>query len=279
MQNNPWFTQQSATTHPAIAVDASTELLQRLHHAEQQHQVNILYAIESGSRAWGFHSPDSDYDCRFIYVRNPDWYLSINIEHRRDVIEYPIVDEMDINGWDLRKALKLLAKSNPSIVEWLHSPILYRQSGQFANLARQWLAEHYSISRGIYHYRSSAKSNYQQFLRGEQVKLKKYLYVLRPLLAVRWLEQYQQIAPIEFGLLRQVLDDQRVQHAIDELLEIKRQASESEMRAPMPILQAWIETELQRLEQFNSSDGQSDAACLSSLNQLFLRILRETSSI
>jgi predicted nucleotidyltransferase len=275
MQTNHWFSQQRATEHPAVATDAALELLHRMQVAEHERQVKIIYAIESGSRAWGFHSPDSDYDCRFVYIREPDWYLSINVEHRRDVIEYPIVDEMDINGWDLRKALKLMAKSNPSIVEWLHSPIVYRQSGGFADLARQWLAEHYSVARGIYHYRSSAQSNYQQFLRGEQVKLKKYLYVLRPLLAVRWLEQYQQIAPIEFGLLRGVLDDQAVQAAIDELLEIKRQASESATRAPMPVLQRWIEAELQRLAHFAGSDGQSDADCWPSLNRLFVQLLRE----
>ena len=275
MQTDLCFAQHSAAEHPAIATAACTTLLQRMQQAEQQHQMQIVYAIESGSRAWGFHSPDSDYDCRFVYVREPEWYLSINVEHRRDVIEYPIVDEMDINGWDLRKALKLLAKSNPSIVEWLHSPILYRQSGGFADLARQWLAEHYSVARGIYHYRSSAQSNYQQFLRGERVKLKKYLYVLRPLLAVRWLEQYQQIAPIEFGLLRSVLDDQAVQAAIDQLLEIKRHSSEAEMRAPMPVLQAWIVAELERLQDFRGSDGQSDADCWPSLNRLFLQLLRE----
>jgi len=114
-------------------------------------------------------------------------------------------------------------------------------------------------------------------LRGEQVKLKKYLYVLRPLLAVRWLEQYQQIAPIEFGLLRGVLDDQVVQTAIDELLEAKRQASESAMRAPMPVLQGWIEAELQRLEGFAGSDGQFDADCWPSLNRLFVQLLREST--
>ncbi len=109
MQTNHWFSQHRATEYPAIATDAALELLHRMQSAEQERQVKIVYAIESGSRAWGFHSPDSDYDCRFVYVREPDGYLSINVEHRRDVIGYPIVDEMDINGWDLRKALKLMA--------------------------------------------------------------------------------------------------------------------------------------------------------------------------
>lgn len=82
--------------HPAISATAHHEIQQRLLRAEQEHEVKILYAIESGSRAWGFHSPDSDYDVRFVYIRPQDWYLSIDVEDRRDVIEYPIVDEIDL---------------------------------------------------------------------------------------------------------------------------------------------------------------------------------------
>ncbi len=223
--------------HPAIPQEIYIEILERLKRVESEHNVRILWAIESGSRAWGFHSPDSDYDIRFIYVRPKDFYLSIDVEDQRDVIEYPIVDDIDLNGWDLRKALRLLAKSNPGIVEWLHSPIIYSQNGAFQTQAMKLLTEFYSIEKGIYHYRSSAKTNYQQFLRGEMVKLKKYLYVL----AVRWLEQYGSIAPIEFDRLRGVLHDTEVQQAINELLEFKKNASEKAEQKPMPVLQRFIE--------------------------------------
>lgn len=265
-----------AHEHPAIESAAYQDIMQRLKAAEAEHNITVLWAIESGSRAWGFHSPDSDYDCRFVYVRNRDWYLSIDVEDRRDVIEYPIVDEIDINGWDLRKALRLMAKANPSIVEWLHSPIVYLQHGEFAVLARAWLAQHYAIHKGIYHYRSTAKTNFQQYLCAEQVRLKKYLYVLRPLLAVRWLEQYQQIAPIEFEVLRSVLDDASVQAAIDRLLEAKRQASEQAKQAPDPILHAWIESELARLSGYSAPQiGKADADKWPSLNQIFLQLLHD----
>jgi predicted nucleotidyltransferase len=260
--------------HPAISAEAHAEIQNRLTRAEQEHEVKIIYAIESGSRAWGFHSPDSDYDVRFVYVRPRDWYLSINVEDRRDVIEYPIVDEIDINGWDLRKALRLQAKSNPAVVEWLHSPIVYREQGSYAAQARALLSEYYHRPKGFYHYRNSAKSNYQQFLRGDMVKLKKYFYVLRPLLAVRWLEQYGGVAPIEFDRLRQVLADDAVQTAIDALLIQKRQHGEAEKQPVVPVLQQWIEQELARLEHSVLDDGSADARAMSALNGLFLDLVK-----
>lgn len=103
------------------------EILARLEQIEKDEDVTIFYACESGSRAWGFPSADSDYDVRFIYVRPRDWYLSIDVEEKRDVIERPINDALDISGWDLRKALKLLRKSNPPLLEWLSSPIVYKE--------------------------------------------------------------------------------------------------------------------------------------------------------
>jgi len=108
-------------------------ILERLAAIEHTELVHILYACESGSRAWGFASPDSDYDVRFIYVRPRDWYLSIDLERRRDVIERPIEGVLDINGWDLRKALQLMRKSNPPLFEWLHSPLVYRAQAEFRN--------------------------------------------------------------------------------------------------------------------------------------------------
>jgi len=92
------------------------EIMRRISAAEEEHNVKVLYAIESGSRAWDFESPNSDYDVRFIYVHPKDWYVAVDLEDKRDVIEYEIVDEIDINGWDLRKALKLFWKSNPAFI-------------------------------------------------------------------------------------------------------------------------------------------------------------------
>ena len=225
------------------------DILDRLKRAEAEHDVKVLLAVESGSRAWGFASPNSDYDARFIYVNRRDWYLSVSLEEQRDVIEYPIVDEIDINGWDLRKALRLFWKSNPAFVEWIQSPIVYTESGGFAQAVRALLPQVYSCEHGIHHYRSMAKTNYRGYLRADLVPLKKYFYVLRPLLAVRWIEKYGTAAPIEFhALLTLIADQPALIGAIDALLQHKRQAPEMGLSPQIPEIHGFIESELARLE-------------------------------
>src|SRR6201990_2789542 len=103
--------------------DVHQRVRDALAQVEAERHVRVLYACESGSRAWGFASRDSDYDVRFLYVHEPDWYLSV--QDRRDVIEEPLSDELDVSGWELRKALRLLRKSNPPLLEWLKSPFVY----------------------------------------------------------------------------------------------------------------------------------------------------------
>ena len=225
------------------------EILARLAKAEQEHDVKVLLAVESGSRAWGFASPNSDYDARFIYVHRPEWYLSVGLEEQRDVIEYPIVDDLDVNGWDLRKALRLFWKSNPAFMEWIQSPIIYRQHGVFADESRALMSDVYSIESGIYHYRSMAKTDFRRHLQTERVPLKKYFYVLRSLLAVRWLERYGKPAPIEFHKLLETLDgDRALLDAIDALLEQKRASPELGLSPQVPAIQQFIVRELERLE-------------------------------
>lgn len=220
------------------------EILRRLANAEAEHGVRILFAIESGSRAWGFASPNSDYDVRFVYMHEPTWYQAVDLEERRDVIEYPIVDDIDLNGWDVRKALRLFWKSNPAFVEWIQSPITYIERGNFRTDALRALPEVYSPEKGLYHYRSMAKTNYRGYLREPTVRLKKYFYVLRPLLAARWVARNGQAAPIEFDRLLTMLDDRAVLEAIDVLLAQKRAAPELGLAPAVPILNAFIEAEL-----------------------------------
>lgn len=252
-----------------ISPEIRAEILQRIRDAEAEHGVRVLLAVESGSRAWGFASPNSDYDARFIYVHPKDWYVSVGLEEQRDVIEYPIVDDIDINGWDLRKALRLFWKSNPAFVEWIQSPIIYVEQGSFAEEARRLLPSVYSCESGIYHYRSMAKTNYRGYLRAEMVPLKKYFYVLRPLLSVRWLERYGTAAPIEFSkLLHLIEDDAPLLAAIDALLEKKRMAPELGLERPVPSIDAFIEAELARLETVAPLRPLRETA-LSSLNGLF----------
>lgn len=133
--------------------------------------MRILLAVESGSRAWGFASPDSDYDVRFIYVRPQNEYL--RLDPHRDVIELPIDDVLDINGWDMYKTLQLLHKSNPTLFEWFSSPIVYLET-DFAERFRGIMNSYFSTKRGLLHYLSMAEKNYRNYLRGDMVRAKKY---------------------------------------------------------------------------------------------------------
>jgi predicted nucleotidyltransferase len=174
---------------------------EKLAHTERTHGVRIVYACESGSRAWGFASQNSDFDIRFLYLAPPEWYLTTNVEHKRDVIALPIEGNLDIDGWDLRKALHLLRKSNPPLLEWLGSPIIYREHYSVARRMRAMLPLCYSPRAAMYHYMHMARNNVREYLKGERVWTKKYFYVLRPLLAVQWIERGLGVVPTEFQRL------------------------------------------------------------------------------
>ncbi len=245
------------------------EILARIKRAEREHNVRVLYAVESGSRAWGFESPNSDYDVRFIYAHPKDWYVSVDLENKRDVIEYEIVDEIDINGWDIRKALQLYSKSNPALVEWLQSPIVYVDDNSFAKSARALLKGVYSIEKGIYHYRSMAKTNYRGYLNKDIVPIKKYFYVLRALLSIMWLEKYQQPAPIEFDKLRTLIpQNSQLDVVISDLIERKKRSLEKEYAPAIPELNAFIEAEFERLDCYNGTP-EKGAELMEPLNILF----------
>lgn len=257
-----------------IENSVKTEILRRLRNTEKNEGVRILMAVESGSRAWGFASSNSDYDVRFIYAREKDWYVSVDLEEKRDVIEYAIVDDIDLNGWDIRKALRLFWKSNPAFVEWIQSPITYLESGSFRKEAMNLLPSIYSLDKGIYHYRSMAKTNYRGYLRSELVPLKKYFYVLRPLLSIKWLETQKTPAPIEFHRVLEMLEDRTILDAINSILEMKKSSKEMDMMPAIPVLNKFIEEELNRLELFSPSRSGRDLE-MDQLNQLFHSVLNE----
>ena len=258
-----------------IPENVRAEILQRLRKAEQEHEVRILFAIESGSRAWGFASPNSDYDVRFIYARKPEWYQAVDLEERRDVIEYPIVDDIDLNGWDVRKALRLFWKSNPAFIEWIQSPITYIEQSAFRANALAALPQIYSPEKGIYHYRSMANTTYRSFLLGPTVRLKKYFYALRALLAARWVEKYGEAAPIEFHeLLTQIEGQSAVLQAVQALLEQKRSAPELGLAPVVPVLNEFIEIALEQgVADIPEKSRSPEVIAL--LNEIFHRVLRE----
>lgn len=211
-----------------------------------QESVRILHACESGSRAWGFASPDSDYDVRFIYAHPRDWYLSI--DEKRDVIERPLVNDLDINGWDLRKALRLMRKSNPPLLEWLMSPIVYAGEGAVRDGLRELLPHYYSPVACFHHYISMARGNFREYLRGEEVWTKKYFYVLRPVLACQWIEQDRGLVPVEFEvLMRELQLPNDVVSEIDLLLEKKKDGAELRTGPKSVVINEYLEREIERL--------------------------------
>lgn len=235
------------STHP-VAPEVRARVLEALDEIERQHDVAVLFACESGSRGWGFASPDSDYDVRFVYAHRLPWYLTV--EPRRDVIELPISDELDISGWELRKALRLLRKSNPTLFEWLDSPVVYREQPAVTGPLRALAPAYFSAQRGRYHYLAMARKNFRGYLQGERVRLKKYLYVLRPLLAVRWIDRGMGRPPMRFAdLVAGTLEDRLLLEEIDALLEHKMRAGEAEYGHRRPRIHAFTEGALEQAER------------------------------
>jgi len=245
----------------------SSRVREALARVEAERGVRVLFACESGSRAWGFASRDSDYDVRFLYVHQRDWYLSV--EDRRDVVEMPLAGDLDISGWELRKALRLLRKSNPSLLEWLRSPIVYQYDPAFVAQFGALATEFYSPRRCYRHYLQMAFNNWRDYLRGRQlVSLKKYLYVFRPLLACRWIERLASQPPIQLArLVDGVLYETVVRHALDELVARKQSGEELDVAPPVGVLSRFIEHELARLEHL--ADPDDAAGDVENLNGFF----------
>ncbi|WP_413667116.1 DNA polymerase beta superfamily protein [Mucilaginibacter sp. Mucisp86] len=239
---------------------------QKLLELEQTENIKILYACESGSRAWGFASPDSDFDVRFIYARPLDYYLGIT--DRPDFIDLPINDVLDIRGWDIRKALKLFLKSNISLFEWIQSPIVYREDNDFAAEIRNIMPEYFSPRVSANHYSSLVFNTLRDDLLGSEVKLKRYFYALRSTLACLWIVDLKTVPPMEFSKLRRLVTDLSFQDTVDDLLVQKQTADEKKLISPLPLIQTWLQDTLtyckERIALFPSERKQPDE-----LNQLF----------
>ncbi|MCC6452636.1 MAG: nucleotidyltransferase domain-containing protein [Acidobacteria bacterium] len=245
----------------------------KLLEIQKKENVHIFYACESGSRAWGFPSANSDYDVRFVYVRPKEWYLSIDVDIKRDVIEIPISDELDISGWDLRKALGLLRKSNPPLLEWFSSPIIYLRDAEITDKFLSLMPLCYSPTACIYHYLNMARNNFREYLKGEVVSVKKYFYVMRPILAIKWIETKGSIIPMEFGeLVNELITDQELRREIDSLIVRKRSGDELKREPRIEPISLFIENELKRLES-TVIKKQDDKPQTELLNVLFREIL------
>ncbi|NEQ42262.1 MAG: nucleotidyltransferase domain-containing protein [Leptolyngbya sp. SIOISBB] len=266
------------TQHPAIPKEVAKEIIRRLQRVEQEHSVRVLYACESGSRAWGFWSPDSDFDVRFIYARKEEWYLSFDVERCRDVIEYPIIDEIDCGGWDIKKALYLFTRTNGALLEWLKSPIRYVEVGAFAKQLNA-LADSAANELALcYHYSHMARRNAGDRLDKDKIRLKKYFYILRPLLAIRYIEAGLGVPPIEFLRLVEAVAPDGLRQEIIALTNLKRQSPELGVGDQNPLLNAFIRGEFERHDEMFAGVGRPNLAkqpeVRARLNEIFREAVR-----
>ncbi len=220
-------------------------IINKLNEIEQKENIDIILAVEAGSRAWGFASKDSDYDVRFIYIRKLEEYLKL--EKTKDIIEWQLDDVLDINGWDIKKALQLMYDSNPSIFEWLSSPIIYKSSDTFNDL-KQLSKSYYSRKKNIYHYLHMATSNYNAYLTKEEVRIKKYFYVLRPILTAKWIIDKKEQPPMLFSKL---IDEElplELKPIINNLLELKQTNSDMGISTKIKELDDYINEEFELIK-------------------------------
>lgn len=232
----------------AVSPRMRAHVATRLAEVAASEGVRVLYAAESGSRAWGFASPDSDYDVRFIYAHPRQWYLGL--EKQRDVIERPLDAHLvDLAGWDVRKALRLLLKSNPALYEWLVSPIAYADDGAFAAAARELFVRHASPITVAHHYHSIARGQWRSEIADtETPKLKKYFYVVRPLLSLQWVIRNGTMPPMSIdALLERIEIPGDVRRIVGDLLAAKRETPELGRNRRIAELDRWALAELDAL--------------------------------
>lgn len=256
------------------------KILDMLKKTEQEKGVRILFACEAGSRAWGFQSKDSDYDVRFIYAHDESWYIDID-RQKKDVIER-MEEPLDFAGWELSKALRLFRKSNPPLLEWLHSPIVYIDKvgpglWDLSAALKQILPEFYSPVSCIYHYFNMGKGNYREYLKGDEVWTKKYFYVLRPMLACKWIENNRtNTVPVDFETLVDAIDlPAGLRKSIDQLVENKRNGKELSIGRRINNIHAFIDNEMARLDKIDFKTIHSGKPDLKTQTKQLNKIFRQ----
>lgn len=252
----------------------TNEIKKQLLRLEHEHEIKILYAVESGSRAWGFASTDSDWDVRYIYIHKLDWYLQI--DDRKDNQEEILQNDIDLAGWELKKALKLYRKSNPPMLEWLRSPIVYLQQFSTADKLRALTKEYFNPKSCLYHYFHMAEGNYREYLQTDIVRTKKYFYVLRPILACDWIKQTNSMPPMEFDkLLDTQVTEQNVKVEIQNLLTRKTSGEELNKEPKIQVLNDFLDHKIQFYKDYINTVEVNNIPETAKLNELFKETLYE----
>ncbi|MFC0523399.1 DNA polymerase beta superfamily protein [Pontibacillus salicampi] len=249
------------------------EIYPYLSSIEQQYNVKIVYACEVGSRAYGLASSKSDYDIRFIYVPHPEWYLSI--DEQKDVIEKQIHPSLDLHGWEIRKALRLFRKSNPSLLEWLHSPVKYRKGEWFTGPLLDLLPEMMSPVSVLYHYMNMARRNAKKArAKGDAIALKEMLLILRPLLMCLWIKQYETFPALNYeDLLGKLNLPTNVHLSLERIRELKINGASKEAVPNQERLFRYIEDQLEEIEEYIAQLSYTRTASTEKLNTIFRETL------
>lgn len=225
----------------------------KLKEIEKSHGIKILFACETGSRAWGFHSPDSDYDIRLIYMHEQDWYLSLS--EKKDTIEMMLDNgNLDITGWDLKKCLQLMWKSNGAFLERVQSPIVYLEAKNISSLLQEYSNKCFSPVATMYHYLGLAKNSFSEIIDRDEIKLKKLFYALRATLACKWIIEKDSVPPIVFAKMVEELSfSNALKDKIHASIELKSGKNESYIHPAEKELNTFITEELEKAE--NAAKG------------------------
>lgn len=234
---------------------------------ERKHKIRILYACETGSRAWGFPSPDSDYDVRFIYMHEPDWYVSLN--EQKDTIEF-MEGDWDITGWELRKSLLMLKKSNAALIERFQSPMVYKDKTGFRTDFKKLVDMHYNPVSVFYHYHSLCNNFWDDMKDAQEVKLKSLMYVVRSMLCCVWTLKDVETLPMEIKPLMKYASE-NIKQRINELIVLKAGKNESYLHPMDELLHGWINETMEMLEE-RKSEVRIQSADMKNLNEFFLKM-------
>ncbi len=207
-----------------------------LREIEKTKHIKVLYACETGSRAWGFPSPDSDFDIRFIYMHDINWYLSLN--RQKDTVD--VIDgDLDITGWDLRKSLTLLKKSNAPLIERFNSPIEYAAVPGFRESFKELVENYYSPIAVFFHHYAMANKFWEELKDAGEVKLKSLFYLIRSLLSCNWIINDNTVLPMHMeGLM--LYTDGEMRARLCRLIELKGTVGEKYLHRKDVALNKWI---------------------------------------
>jgi predicted nucleotidyltransferase len=252
-------------------------IMSALKEIENNNNCKILFACESGSRAWGFPSQDSDFDIRFIFIRPVEAYLGLT--ETTDTINCFLPNELDLSGWDLKKSLVNFAKSNMPLYEWLGSPIVYSDNYELSYKLKKLISTYINLKKGCYHHSSLAIKKYNEFSQKNHGSIKKLFYVLRSITAALWIIKNETNPFTSLVENLNFIDlDQTVFDKIKELIQLKETSNESDVISPDPIIIDWVTHTLGYLNSNKYNLPSNSNYSLDPLNDIFLEMLKSNYS-